>query len=248
MNRLVFLFFFAGVIMAQTNPVDTTKLPEQQPPDTVSTLPEGKPFFPAEDKYQQLQIQIDSLKQLIRAYQRQEPMPNIDDHLLSLVPSVQAKQRITLQNGTVVSGVILQETDDQIILATQIGRLVLNREFVVKIDENKPLQAQLKLVQEPNIDLYPDREVISGTVKNEGEISASFVRVVANLWTETTDLVAADSSFVDGSKTTFPSGVISDTSVEPGKTAKFVVTVPVENPDDVQYRTFDIHWEPGPEQ
>jgi len=237
---------FLGLLTAQTVPADTTQLPEQRPADTLKTLPLGKPFFPVEDKFDQLQSQIDSLKKLIRAYQHQEPMPAIDERLLTLIPAVEMKQRITLQNGTVVSGTILQKTDDQLVLATQIGRLVLDRKFVVKIDENIPLQAKLELVRDPQIDLYPDREVISGVVKNTGERAASFVRVVANLWTETTDLFAKDSSFVDGTETTFPSGVITDTTVEPGATARFTVTVPISEPGRVQYRTFDIHWEPAP--
>lgn len=246
MNKVLLILCVWGFSQAQTIPADTTALPEQQPPDTLSTLPPGTPFFPTDDKFDRLQNQIDSLKKVIRAFQRQEPMPEIDQSLLKLIPAVDMKQRITLQNGTVVSGTILQETDDQITLATQIGRLVLNREFVVKIDENEPLAPRLELTGDPRIDRYPDREIISGTVKNTGEQTAGFVRVVANLWTETTDLLARDSSFVEGREVTFPSGVITDTAIEPGATADFTVTVPVSAPDKVQYRTFDIHWVPGP--
>jgi len=244
--RLAITLCLLGLIHAQSTPTDTTQLPEQQPPDTLTTLPAGQPFFPTEDKFDQLQVQIDSLKKLIRAYQQQEPMPAIDESLLNLIPAVEMKQRITLQNGTVVSGTILQETDDQITLATQIGRLVLNRKFVVKIDENEPLAARLELTGDPQLNLYPDREVISGSVKNTGERTASFVRVVANLWTETTDLLARDSSFVDGKEVTFSSGIITDTAIEPGATARFQVTVPISTPDRVQYRTYDIHWISGP--
>ncbi|RMF09600.1 MAG: hypothetical protein D6762_03200, partial [Candidatus Neomarinimicrobiota bacterium] len=133
---------------------------------------------------------------------------------------------------------------DQLTVATPIGRLVLDRKFVVKIDENEPLAAHLELAGEPVRTEYPDHELIRGTVINNGERPAHFVRVIANYWTATTNLLVRDSSFVQGKETTFDNGVISDTSIDPGEQAAFIIEVAIPDPDQISYRTYDIHWEP----
>ena len=85
--------------------------------------------------------------------------------------------------------------------------------------------------------------VYSGLVKNEGLDRANFVRVVFNLWGSETDLIATDSSFVDGSKIIYQSGIISDTSINPGESADYEVRVFVPRDERVQYITRDVHWE-----
>jgi len=69
------------------------------------------------------------------------------------------------------------------------------------------------------------------------------VRIIANLWTETTGLAAQDSAFINGSEITFNSGVRSDTALEPEQRASFQIEVNLPNTTKIQYRTFDIRWE-----
>ena len=61
------------------------------------------------------------------------------------------------------------------------------------------------------------------------------------LWSEKTELIGIDSSFVDGTKIIYRSGVIADTAVEPGYTAEFNVTVEADS-SLVRYITREIKW------
>jgi len=92
------------------------------------------------------------------------------------------------------------------------------------------------------VNAYPDREEIVGTVINTGEIRADFVRTEAKLWSPTTQLVAKDSAFVNGAMITYKSGVISDTSIDPGQTANFKIVIQKSPTAEVEYRTYAIRW------
>ena len=81
-----------------------------------------------------------------------------------------------------------------------------------------------------------------GKIKNVGKRRADFVRVVSNLFTQTTKLAGQDSAFVKGSRIIYNSGVIADTALEPGETATYNFPVKIKNRRKAQYHTMDIHW------
>ncbi len=54
-----------------------------------------------------------------------------------------------------------------------------------------------------------DRHEFSGRIKNVGQKRADFVRVVSNLFTQTTKPAGQDSVFVKGSRIMYDSGVIA---------------------------------------
>ncbi|NOZ04563.1 MAG: hypothetical protein GXO92_08205 [FCB group bacterium] len=228
---------------------DSTVVPGDSLPPlrTTSTPPEtlqfGKPFFEYKSNIDQLQMQIDSLKQIIKIYQKQRVMPQINEKLLDLIRMPEIQNRITLQNGSVVLGEIISESADQIIVRTSIGRLAIDRNYVVRIEKESPPAAKVELLGEPFVNAYPDREEISGAVKNVGKKRADFVRVIAQLWTNTTELVALDSVFVTGKEIKYESGVITDTAIIPEQTVKFKITVPLPEGAKVSYRTYTVHWE-----
>jgi hypothetical protein len=98
-------------------------------------------------------------------------------------------------------------------------------------------------MSEPFVSVYPDHEEITGIVNNSGKARADFVRIIAKLWTPETELAASDSAFASGSIQEYTTGVISDTAIEPGATASFTITVPLEEGASiVEYRTYDIRW------
>lgn len=224
-----------------THPV--VPLPEiQAVRDTVTRLPEGKPFFEVKSNLEFLQHQIDSLKQVLKVYEKKQPLPTINEDLLNLIKLPQFQHRIELTNGTVVMGEIIQESLEEIIVQTSIGRLAIDREKVVNITEELPPHPKVELVSEPYVNVFPDREEITGLVKNTGKLRADFVRVVANLWAPTTELAAQDSAFVNGKEVKYNSGVITDTALEPGASAPFRIIVPLSENTAVEYRTYDIRW------
>ena len=104
--------------------------------------------------------------------------------------------------------------------------------------------AKVELLSEPFVDVYIDREEIRGTVKNIGSKRADFVRVIANLWSPTTQLIHQDSVFISAQSAKFFTGIKSGTSLEPGSASEFKIVISTsETIDEVSYRTFEVRWE-----
>ncbi len=223
---------------------DTTRYPTiHLEKEKTEKLPEGEPFFDYKDDLDDLQIQIDSLKKVIRVLERKKAIPTINEELLNLIKIPELQHRVELRNGTVVMGEILEETASEVIIQTTIGQLSIEKDKVVNIAEETPPAPKVEFMSEPFISVYPDREEITGMVKNSGKTRADFVRIVANLWTADTELVKRDSAFASGSIQEYMSGVSTDTALEPGATGSFTINIPItENDPTVGYRTFQIRW------
>ena len=244
MNRLLLLTLSLMTLAAQSTISDTaqTKLPEIRPESQKTTAPAAAPFFEYQNNFEALQRQIDSLKAVVTVYEKKNTLPAVDEKLLEMIPIPENQQRIILQNGTVVVGTVTGESAQEISLQTSLGRLVIRKNLVIRVDENYGIQAEVKIVGEPQIDVYPNREIVTGVVKNTGQKRADFVRVIANLWTSTTSSAGQDSAFVTGQRIKYETGIITDTSLEPGATASFRVIVPIKPGNPVTYRTQTVHW------
>ncbi|MBC8345275.1 MAG: hypothetical protein ISR82_01445 [Candidatus Marinimicrobia bacterium] len=212
--------------------------------DEASKLPLGEPFFELKSSIDLLHLQMDSLKRVISVYEKGKgAMPTIDEELLNLIKVPQLRHRIELQNGTIVNGEIIQEDGLGIIVQTSIGQLAIEMDRVVNITEDLPLNAKVEIMGEPFVNAFPDREEIAGTIKNVGLKRADFVRVIAHLWSATTELIQTDSIFVTGQKQKYLTGIRADTSLEPGATTDFKLTIPLAEGDKVSYRTYEVRWE-----
>jgi hypothetical protein len=212
--------------------------------DKTNKLPLGEPFFELKSSIDLLHQQMDSLKRVISVYEKGKgAMPTIDEELLNLIKVPQLRHRIELQNGTIVNGEIIQEDDLGIIVQTSIGQLSIEMDRVVNIVEDLPPNAKVEIMGEPFVNAFPDREEISGVVKNVGLKRADFVRVIAHLWTATTELVQTDSIFVTGKQQKYLTGIRTDTALEPGSTSEFKLTIPLPDEDKVSYRTYEVRWE-----
>ncbi|MEC9437632.1 MAG: hypothetical protein VYA83_05070, partial [Candidatus Neomarinimicrobiota bacterium] len=202
-----------------------------------------EPFFEIKSSIDVLRQQVDSLKKIISVYEEGKgAMPNINEELLNLIKIPQLRHRIELQNGTVVNGEIIEEDDLGIVIQTSIGQLAIEKEKIIDIGEDLPPAAKVELINEPFVDIYPDREEIVGTIKNVGTKRADFVRVIANLWSPTTQLVYQDSVFISGQNTKYYTGINAKTSLDPGSTSEFRLVVPTNN-ENISYRTFEVRWE-----
>ena len=207
-------------------------------------LPLGEPFFELKSSIDILHQQMDSLKRVISVYEKgRGPIPTIDEELLNLIKIPQLRHRIELQNGTIVNGEIIQEDDLGIILQTSIGQLAIERDRIVNITDDLPPNAKVELTGEPFVNAFPDREEITGKIKNIGTKRADFVRVIANLWSPTTMLIQKDSVFVTGKKQKYFSGIRADTALEPGSVSEFKLVIPLSEGDKVSYRTYEVRWE-----
>ena len=164
---------------------------------TIDRLESGEPFFEIKSSIDVLRQQVDSLKKIISVYEEGKgSMPNINEELLDLIKIPQLRHRIELQNGTVVNGEIIEEDDLGIIVQTSIGQLAIEKDKIIDIGEDLPPSAKVELLAEPFVDIYTDREEIIGSLKNIGTKRADFVRIIASLWSPTTQLLYKDSVFV----------------------------------------------------
>ena len=132
---------------------------------------------------------------------------------------------------------------DKLIVQTQIGQLTIDKGNVETIQEIAPSNAKVEFNGDAQEKIYDSGKSFSGTVINNGLQRADFVRIIYNLWGSETDLIASDSSFVEGSGVVYHSGIITDTAVRPGETAEFFVKVKFPKDANVQYVTRDIRWD-----
>ena len=194
-------------------------LPLLRDGDTTSKV-EEEPFFDYKSKIPDIQSQIDSLKIIMKLYEKTREMPTIKEELLDLIKVPNRLHRITLHNGTIILGEIVEERIDKIVLKTNIGLLVLDQETIMMIEEELPAAAVVEFIEEPQVEIFSGKEVITGSVTNTGKKRGDFIRVIANLWTKTTELAAKDSAFINGIKMTYNTGVRTDTALEPDQTAR----------------------------
>jgi len=273
MNKIPALILFFSALFSQdavdttviAAPLDTTTATDSnsvQIPDTIvdeslvplpevremsdkaDKLPLDEPFFELKSSIDILHQQMDSLKRVISVYEKgRGPIPTIDEELLNLIKIPQLRHRIELQNGTIVNGEIIEEDDLGIIVQTSIGQLAIERDRIVNITDDLPPNAKVELTGEPFVNAFPDREEITGKIKNIGAKRADFVRVIANLWSSTTMLIQKDSVFVTGKKQKYFSGIRANTAIEPGSVSEFKLVIPLSEGDKVSYRTYEVRWE-----
>lgn len=233
-----------GTIQAVETGDTLTPLPKirdlKKKPDV---LPPGVPFFNIQEDIKKLQLQMDSLKKIIKVYEKNRGIPTIDEELLNLIKVPEFQHRIELANGTIIIGEIIDRNDLGIVVQTSIGQLAIDMDKVENITNTLPPRAKVELVGEPFVEVYSDREEITGMVKNVSKKRADFVRVIASLWAADTELVEQDSVFVSGSKRKYQTGIRSDTAMRPGSTAKFKLVIPLTTGKPVEYRTYEVRWE-----
>ena len=205
-------------------------------------LETAQPFYPTADKFESIEKEMADLRAKMLDYESR--IRNQDNSLdrLNKIQFPHLTHEIELTNGTLIRGTIIQENSDQMIVKTQIGQLTLDKGKIAKIKNIAPNIPEVIFEGDAIDEKYPNSRVFAGTVINDGYRRADFVRVIFKLWSEKTELIGVDSSFVEGSKYVYNSGVISDTSIEPGYSAEYVVSVNAES-SLVRYVTREIKWD-----
>ena len=203
----------------------------------------SEPFYPVKETVEDIQDQINELRSRIIDYEERIASPNFNHKLSEMVTFPQLKNEILMNNGTLIQGTIISETIENIIIQTQIGQLTLDKADINNIKEIASIGADVVFTSEPEEKINANYHIYSGTVQNKGLETASFVRVIFKLWSSETDLIAIDSSFIDGNQIVYHSGINTDTALKAGESGEYVVNVKTPVNSSVQYITRDIHWE-----
>jgi len=203
------------------------------------------PFYPFQETMLNMQEEMSELRAKVLDYESR--IRNHDNSLEALhkIQFPHLTHEIELTNGTLVQGKILHENSDRMIVKTQIGQLTIDKSNVSKINNISPNYPEVEFEGDPAIDstTTDHRRIFSGTVTNNGFRRADFVRVIFKLWSEKTELIGIDSSYVEGSGIKYKSGVISDTAIEPGNSAVYNVHVKTDSTKVIRYVTKEINWD-----
>ena len=202
----------------------------------------SEPFYPLQETIDDIQEEMSELRAKVLDYESR--IKNQDNSLETLhkIQFPHLTHEIELTNGTLVNGNIIQENSDRMIVKTQIGQLTIDKANVATIRNIAPNVPEVQFQGDAIDEIYPNHRVFSGVVYNDGFRRADFVRVIYKLWSERTELIGIDSSFVEGSKTIYKSGVISDTAIEPGHSSEFIIHVDADS-SLVRYVTREIKWD-----
>ena len=220
---------------------DTGKVIEKQNAYLFENTPE--PFYTVDPKLEDIESEIAILKEKVIQYESEIATPNFNTEILKLIKLPKIKHEIQLSNGTIIQGTIIYENADQLILETQIGQLQINKNEIIKTNDVLPPIAKLEFIGDAIEEIYNNKRAYQGSIRNDGLKRADFVRVIYTMHDENSDLIAIDSSFISGKKQIFKSGIISDTSIEPGEFADFYVIINIEDDTNIKYFLRDIKWE-----
>ena len=201
----------------------------------------AEPFYPLQETIDDIQEEMADLRARIIDYESRVRSQDNSIDILHKIQYPHLTHEIELTNGTLVNGNIVQENSDRMIVKTQIGQLTIDKSNIVTVKSISPNVPDLKFEGDAIDEIYPKHRVFTGKIHNDGFRRADFVRVIYKLWSEKTELIGIDSIFIDGSKFIYKSGVISDTALEPGHSADFIVNVNADS-SLVRYVTREIKW------
>ena len=202
----------------------------------------NEPFYPVEESIEDIQKQIDVLRARVIEYESKIAAPSFTAQLQELIQKPVFTHKISLANGTVIEGTIEKDQVDNLLVKTDVGTLTINKADIEGIEDLVLPIPDIVFKGDAREEIFDDRRVFKGKVVNQGSRRGDFVRVIFSLWADDTDLIAADSAFVNGTQIIYRSGIITDTILEPNQSAEFIVEVPIKESLTVEYVTREVRW------
>ena len=201
----------------------------------------GSPFYPLKESMEDLQYQVRELKAKVSEYETSLHAPTLNAELLKLIKSPQIEHELHMDNGTIIQGKIITENADEMIVQTRIGQLKIDKTFVKSIEKVQPLSPNMSF-NESSLEekISPTNLEFSGIISNSGGRRADFVRVVYYFWETDTKLSFADSVFISGESMAYQNNVISNSSLNPGKEANYILSIEIPDSSKITYWTREI--------
>jgi hypothetical protein len=200
-------------------------------------------FYEMQLSMEELRSQMNQLRIDVAASKSREMTPDIYRLILKKIKPTVLTHEIEMTNGTLVRGNIIKEDMSELTLETSLGALTLDKNMIRAINKVAGLMAAVDFVGDAREEIYDDHRVYTGEVINNGIIRSDFTRVIFRLFSADSKELAVDSSFVDGAQMAYLSGIVTDTTIEPGQTVPYQVKVPVAKDAMVNYITREIRWE-----
>ena len=199
-------------------------------------------FFKLEKSVEDVQKEIEVLRTRVMKYEHKYPEPNYTKQLKELINKPPPAHKISLKNGSIIKGTIEKDKLDYLLVDTDVGKLTINKSDIENIDDLILPTPDVVFIGHGQEEIFETYRLFTGKVMNQGSRRGDFVRVIYNLWGENTQLIRSDSSFVEGTKVIYRSGIVTDTVLEPNQSAQFKVQISIPDSITVTYITRDIHW------
>lgn len=211
--------------------------------DENTFLDNAEPFYAISETEEDIKKELEELKAKIKNFESKLSATVTNTDQLKMIRYPDLQHEVELKNGNIIEGSILYEDMNQIIINTRIGQITIDKIEVISIRELASAQAKIEFLDEPYEIISKNKRTYSGKVINNGLERADFVRIIFYLWADNTSLLNSDSAFVDGSIIKFESGIITDSSILPGETVNYKVSVNIDSTKSVQYLTRDLRWD-----
>ncbi|MBL7068036.1 MAG: hypothetical protein ISS29_09345 [Candidatus Marinimicrobia bacterium] len=203
----------------------------------------SRKFFEVDQNLESLRKELAEVRKQMRELEIRVSIPAIRKEINKLIQLPEMTHEIMLKNGTIVKGKIIHEDLDRIIIQTQIGQLTLSKN-TIKLTRKADLPKANCVVEGAITDeVYENKRVFKGKIKNSGVRRADFARIIFYLYDEGTNLLGADSTFISGNYHMYKSGVQTDATIEPGRTFTFECSVDLPEEVLVSYYIKEIKWE-----
>jgi len=206
-------------------------------------LDNAEEFYPINETEEDIKKELEALKAQVKNFESKLNATTTNTDQLKMIRYPDLQHEVELKNGNIIEGSILYEDMNQIIINTRIGQITIDKAEVISIRELASAQAKIEFLDEPSEIISKNKRTYSGKVINNGLERADFVRIIFYLWANNTSLLNSDSAFVDGSTIKFESGIIADSSIFPGETVNYTVSITIDSTKNVQYLTRDLRWD-----
>ena len=241
----VILFLFSGCGAKEEIQITSPTIIPAVIPEQITTeikYIHNDPFYPMKDKIEDLEFKIDQLRAQVLEYESNLHAPSLNSELLKLIKTPHIEHEISLDNGTLLQGKIIQENSENLIIQTRIGQLKIDKSHINGINEVEPLSPNL-VFDESTVEekLSKNNKSFSGSIINTGSKRGDFIRVIYKLWESTgTTPLLLDSAFISGSTISYSNGVISDACLNPGDVGTYNISIDIPDTLDISHWTKEI--------
>tara|TARA_B100000686_G_scaffold337017_1_gene407595 strand:+ start:920 stop:1783 length:864 start_codon:yes stop_codon:yes gene_type:complete len=199
-------------------------------------------FYKLEKSIEDILLKISFLEKQLLLNENSAPSTSFTEKLKNLIDAPPIKHQISLKNESIIEGFIEKDNETNILVMTSLGRLTIDKNEIEYIEEITTLEPDIIFIGhglEKEFDTYYE---FTGKVLNQGTLRGDFVRVIYKLWADDTNMLFSDSAFVEGDQIKYQSGIVTDTALNPNKSARYTVKVPINHTAPVTYVTREIRW------
>ena len=210
--------------------------------DPLSSIINENHFYELEKSMEDILLKISFLEKQLLLNENSGPTTSYTEKLKNLIDGPPMKHQIALKNESIIEGFIEKNTESNILVMTNVGRLTIDKNEIEYIEEITTLEPDIIFIGHGLEQQFDDHYLFSGKVLNQGTLRGDFVRVIFKLWADDTNIIYSDSTFVEGNQIKYESGIVTDTSLNPNKSARYILNLPIEKDFSISYITREIRW------